>query len=147
MSPMTPHLMIAPLSTAEPAAGAAGCAIGNQKCTGTRPIFMVKPAMRHPIVASRQGDVGSAATASVMTRLPPGLFIANNTKPISKQEMLELLAEIDCVRFRISEIDRVSKIENLLDARAGGRHGARCVGLGAGFAPGRSHDRGLCVDL
>ena len=42
--PITPALMIAPLSTADPAAGAAGWASGSQKCIGTRPIFIANPA-------------------------------------------------------------------------------------------------------
>ena len=85
---MTPALLIAPLITAAAGIGAAGYASGNQTCSGTSPTFSPKPTIRKARVASRQGDVGSSATAPWIARLLPGVAAASSAKPISRQTSL-----------------------------------------------------------
>ena len=85
MKPITPAFTAAPLSTAAAGMGAERYASGIHTWNGTMPIFAPKPRSMRVRVAVRQGDVGRAATASLISRLWFGTACASMTKAISRK--------------------------------------------------------------
>ena len=82
MRPMRPTLTTAPLSTADAGTGAAEWASGIQTCNGKSPALSPNPAISSASAAAPQGDPGSAAMTSRMSRLPSAAA-ASRTKPMS----------------------------------------------------------------
>jgi len=74
-TPNTPLLVRMPLSSAEAGAGATGCALGSQMCSGNMPALAPKPTRQQPpatysCVRRSAGSASASARSWLISRVP-----------------------------------------------------------------------------
>ena len=102
MMPKMPDLVRMPESSADAGAGATGCALGSQMCSGNMPAFAPKPKRMHSPAAQsapRLPHASAAAYSSEMVSVPRVIHRMNRPTSITMPPMMATARYVSAARI------------------------------------------------